>query len=443
MKQIGIPQIHIIPFDLGVAFFDVLNIDNSKNLLFAEDFCNRLQNESLNYSWKFTKLFEIKGDIKNWRKNPLSIKYFANDFADNAICKIELRSNLFCYFLNSGICIFLLADLNCDALRNAPKELYCHNKVLIANYQKKITQNTILNKTDIADVFPDLEMDMLKLRVLSWKLAYELMKHYRINHLRPYSGNVNYKNQGLSYVLTIYLFNQGDISEKERDHLLCSSIFSKVLDSNKWEKIDLSLKDEPQTKPSCIDCGAESVYASWSAVVIETKSEIKTVEDLRNNETLTNLIKVEAYVQSRWFLADNSMDNVNKNSSATLESFQRIASFMEFCQAELDNEISANMPTLQKNLLKIVVETSEVKKLYKSILYQIKTQLKIKEAYYSDKHRKNKLIADLLLAIFSASSLYKTILDLISGTFGWINWVIFFFMLLVAIGTILFNYKNK
>lgn len=69
---------------------------------------------------------------------------------------------------------------------------------------------------------------------------------------------------------------------------------------------------------------------------------------MRDNEILTHLLKVEAYVQSRWFIADNSMDNVNKNSTATMESLQRTASLMEFYQAELDNEISANMNTLQK-----------------------------------------------------------------------------------------------
>lgn len=444
MSRIGIPQIHIIPFDLGVVFYDVLSIDNSRNLLFAEDFCQQLKKLSLEYGWKFTKLFEIKGDIKNWKRSPLSVKYFSNDFADNAICKVELKDNLFCYFLNSGICIFMFADLKCDALNKVYDEIVIHNKALIANYQKKITQATILNRTTHDDVFPEIEEEMLKLRTISWKLASDLLKRHKIKHTRAYSGNINYKNQGLSYVLTIYILKQGELSEKERNHLLCSSLFSKVLDSKKWEKIDLSIKeDEPQNSPFDINCGSENVYASWSAVAIETKTEINAIADIRNNDTLTNLIKIESYVQSRWFMADNSMDNVNKNSSATLESLQRIASLMEFCQAELDNEISANMNTLQKNLLKIVVETSEVKKLYKSVLYQIKTQLKIKEAYFADKQRKNKLYADLFLAIFSASSLYKTILDLISGTFGWINWLIFFAMIIVAVGTIIFNYKNK
>ncbi len=126
-----------------------------------------------------------------------------------------------------------------------------------------------------------------------------------------------------------------------------------------------------------------------------------------------------------------------------MESLQRLASLIEFSQAELENDISANMNTLYKKVLNQVVKTSEVKQLYKSVASQINTQKKIKEAHYQDKKKKNKLIADLFLAIFSASSLYKTVLDLVKGEFSWGNWVLFGAMMVVAIGTIIFNYKNK
>lgn len=444
MAKIGIPQIHIVPFDLGVIFFDVLAIDNSKNLLFADYFCEKMKNEAEKNKWKFTKLFDIIGDKNKWKKSPLTIKFKRNDFADNAICRVELNENLYCYFLESGIAIFQFIDLNCDAMRNVPDNITKYSKALIANYQKKVTQSTILDKADFEDVCPEIEREMLKLRIISWQLVTDAVKHHKIKHLRQFSGNINYKAEGLSYVLTIYLFEEGELLENECNHLLCSSIFGKVVNPERWDIINNDInKIEPKDKPYEIDCGTTTIYASWSAVAAFTKTKIHTIDDIRANDALTNLIKVEAYVQSRWFMADNSMDNVNKNSTATMESLQRIASLMEFCQAELDNEISANMGTLQKNLLKIIVDTSEVRKLYKSVLNQIKTQLKIKEAHYEDKKRKNRLIADLLLAIFTAASLYKTVLDLVVGNFGWWNWLIFIGMMFVAIGTILFNYINR
>ena len=445
MEKVGVPQIHIIPFDLGVVFYDVLTIDNSKNILFAKSFCDELAQESTNRSWKLTELFQIRGNIKH-RKNqvPFVIDYKKCDFADQAICKAELRPDLFCYILSNGVGIFEFIDLECSALKDTDTSVGISTKPFVANYQRKVTQSTILNKASFKDVCPEVEEQMLIFREICWKLVAEGVKRKKIKHLRPFSSNINYKATGLSYVLTIYLFNDGEISEREMNNLLCSSMFSKVVNQESWERIDKEIKNTDATdNPYVIDGSVAKVYASWSAVAVVSSKPFQTIDDLRNNEAITQLIKVEAYVQSRWFVADNSMDNVNKDSTASMESLQRIASLMEFCQAELDNEISANMGTLQKNLLKLVVETSSVKQLYKSVLNQIKTQLKIKEAHNTDKKRKNRLIADLFLAVFSASSLYKTILDLIEGQFGWLNWVIFGAMMIVAVGTIIFNYKNR
>ena len=84
-----------------------------------------------------------------------------------------------------------------------------------------------------------------------------------------------------------------------------------------------------------------------------------------------------------------------------------------------------------------------MKQLYKSVLSQIATQKKMKDAHYQDKKRKNKLIVDLFLAVFTASSLYKTVNDIVKGEFTWVNWVIFGAMMALAVGTIIFNYKNR
>lgn len=444
MKQIGVPQIHMIPFDLGVIFLDVLSIDNSKNILFAESFCQQIEEVAKKKGWGYEKLFKVIGETKKKRTVPLTIKHNRNDFADQAICKVILRDDLYCYILSSGVGMFLFADLDCIAMRKTETSISNYSKALIANYQKKITQSTILDKTEIEDVCPELEELMLEFRELCWGLVLEGVKHKKIQHLRPFSGNKDYKTEGLSYVLTIYLFAKGEVTGKEMNHLLCSPMFGKVMKPEKWAQIDKEISlTEPKDMPISLDCGSAMVYASWSAVAVETPNPINTLDDIRNNEALTHLLKVESYVQSRWFVADNSMDNVNKNATASMESLQRIASLMEFCQAELDNEISANMGTLQKSLLKIVVETSAVKQLYKSVLNQIKTQLRIKEAHYEDKKRKNRLIADLCLAVFTATSLYKTVLDIVEGNFGWWNWLIFGGMMVVAVGTIIFNYKNK
>ena len=223
-----------------------------------------------------------------------------------------------------------------------------------------------------------------------------------------------------------------------------STIFNKVVDKNEWAKINETICNlECEDNVTTLKIGDTNTYYSWSAVAVEVKQDIENFDEIAKNSVLSAMIKSELYVQSRWFIADNSMDNVNKNSHCSLEGLQRLASFVEFSQAELENDISANMNSLYKKVLNQVVITSEVRQLYKSVANQINTQKKIKEAHYQDKKRKNKLIADLFLAVFSASTLYKTVMDLISGKFDWYNWLIFAAMLVIAVGTIIFNYKNK
>ena len=126
-----------------------------------------------------------------------------------------------------------------------------------------------------------------------------------------------------------------------------------------------------------------------------------------------------------------------------MEELQRIESLTEFYQAELDNEISANMNTLQKNILSKVVETSSVKPLYKSVLSQIQTQRKIKVAHDQDAKKRNSLILNLFMAIFTASSLFKTLLDIINDSFSKTNIFLFGAMMVLAIGTVLFDYYNN
>ncbi|MCX4292057.1 MAG: hypothetical protein OSJ36_09750 [Odoribacter sp.] len=440
MKNYGIRQIHIIPFDIGCMFFDCLSLNNSKNLHFAKKFIEKLTIECAAHNITVSNNIELTYA----GKNITGVTFGKNEIADQAVCIAKLNDCLSCYVLANGIGIFVLADFEGKAFVNTDESISKYSKALIANYQKKIAQATILNRFNGDDVMPEEEKLMLTFREICWKLVSEGAKKREILHVRKFSGTKSYKSDGLSYVLTVYLLNQKDFTENEMNHLMCSTVFHKVADPENWEEINnVVMKTEAEDKPAVLQIGEDLSYYSWSAVAVSTKDYFASYEDALKNTLVANLLKAELYVQSRWLIADNSMDNVNKNSHYTMESLQRLLSYIEFSQAELENDISANMHTLYKKVLTQVVVSSEVKQLYKSVLSQINTQKKIKEAIYQDKKRKNKLIMDLFLAIFSASSLYKTVNDLINQTFSWVNWVIFGAMMLVAVGTILFNYKNK
>ncbi len=440
MTNAGIEQIHIIPFDLGCVFYDCLSINNSRNLAFAKAFNEKLAEECK----KHEITIEDNIELKCLGKTIIGIKYKNNELAESAICIANLMPNLKCYVLANGVGFFVLADFTGKALKNTESSIYEYSKALIANYQKKITQSTILNRFDGEDVMPEEEKAMLVFRDICWRIVVEGAKKRKIQHTRKYSGSKTYKADGLSYVLTIYLIKENELTKNEFNHLMRSTVFSKVTDKNEWANIHKTIMEtECEDSATTLKIGDTSSYYSWSAVAVEVKNDIKTYEEIAKDPIISVLLKAELYVQSRWFIADNSMDNINKNTDCSMESLQRLASLIEFSQAELENDISANMNTLYKKVLNQVVKTSEVKQLYKSVASQINTQKKIKEAHYQDKKKKNKLIADLFLAIFSASSLYKTVLDLVKGEFSWGNWALFGAMMVVAIGTIIFNYKNK
>lgn len=440
MINTGIQQIHIIPFDLGCVFYDCLSINNSNNLAFAKFFNENLAEESK----KQGILIEDNIELKCLGKTITGMKYKCNDMAESAICIAHLMPNLKCYVLANGIGVFVIADLEGKALKDTDASIYNYSKALIANYQKKITQATILNRFDGEDVMPEEERMMLVFREICWHVVAEGVKKRKIPHTRKYSGAKTYKADGLSYVLTVYLIKENELTKNEFNHLMRSTVFSKVGDKREWANIHKTIMEtECEDAAIALKVGDTRSYYSWSAVAVEVKNDLKSYEEIAEHPILSVLIKAELYVQSRWFIADNSMDNINKNADCSMERLQRLASLIEYSQAELENDISANMNTLYKKVLNQVVKTSEVKQLYKSVASQINTQKKIKEAQYQDKKKKNKLIADLFLAVFSASSLYKTVWDIVKGEFSWVNWVLFGAMMVVAVGTILFNYKNK
>lgn len=442
----GIPQIHLIPFDLGISFFDVLSLDNSKNILFAKKFCECIELKSREYGWRVEKLFNIiKSDFCSDKKASISIN-FLTSFISDSICCVYLDKNLICHILANGVCFFYFFDLNCSILENENCNIFKYNKIMVANFQKKLTQASILKQITANSVCSKVNSLMKTFRMLCWDIIANGIKNKEIEYVRQFSSTIKYKAEGLSYVLSIYLFNKYDLDEKEMKILLLPSIPKKILDNMYWDEIEkeLRLQEFNDEKIPYVKYDSSKIYASWSAVAVEGKCiDYKTYIDVFNDECLSMLLRVETYVQSRWFIADNSMDNINnKNSLNTLEKMQRIASLMEFYQAELDNEISANMGTIYKSTLKLIIETSSIKQLYKSVLTQIKTQIRIKEAYYQDRKRKNSMIVDLFLAIFTASSLYKTFVDIAIVDFDICNIILFLTMLIVACGTIIFNYFN-
>ncbi len=442
-KMIGTTQIHIIPFDLGYVFYDVLSINNATNLKFAKEFVSEL---SKYFSAHEYIKVEDNLSVQFSKNKVIKVKYPKSEIADQAIGIAKLTDSLYCYILANGIGVFVLADCNRVAMKNHYQHVSGYNKAIVASYQKKLSQATILNRYEGSDVFPLEEKLMLEFRNACWKIAPEIASKskYRIKKARPLSSDIAYKSEGFSYVLTAYVINKDEMCQKEIDYLMYASFPKKLEDKQTLDRIERDITNSDYSSREVTSVvGSTVLHFSWSAVAAIMSNDINTYEDIVNSPSLSALIKTEIYVQSRWFIADNSLDNVNKSFNCKLEELQKIESLTEFYQAELDNEISANMNTLQKNILSKVVETSSVKPLYKSVLSQIQTQRKIKVAHDQDVKKRNSLILNLFMAIFTASSLFKTLLDIINDSFSKTNIVLFGTMLALAVGTILFDYYNN
>ena len=179
----------------------------------------------------------------------------------------------------------MLLDAEGVAIQNANQDLKLKlekmNIAFVSNYQKKVTQAAILNKHDEYDVLPMYKDKMLQFRKICWDIVYRASVKKEIKLLREYSSNINYKAEGLSYVLTIYVFNGGSdksvISDNEMKCLMYSPIFSKIReDKSKWDKINDEIEknrsslEETTVEEITVDVGPAKIYFSWGGVGVIT-----------------------------------------------------------------------------------------------------------------------------------------------------------------------------
>lgn len=442
----SIKQIHLVPFDLGAVLYDKLNVDNTKNLEFIDNFCKDLESALTPLGMEIRRCYKVK----YLNRRNFTVEFAADELAGQALCEIKITENVYCYILSIGIGVFVIADIDNKAVKLS-KEDKKYDVALLSYYQKKITQSTLLFETEGNVNLKEINDKMLQVRNECWRLVKRGEKSKKIKIIRPFSANADYKSNGLSYILTIYLFEKKDeIGKQEKENftnrlknLLYSPIFSDIKDRTKWRAIEKNLETEYSEEEYSIKTSQADIYFSWSAVAYIGKSTVKNFSDIKADKNLSTLLRAENFVQSRWTVADNSMDNVNKQNKCDIEGMQRLAGIIEFYQAEIDNAISANMQTLQKIILQKIIDTSNVKYLYKSVLQQITTQIKIKEELYRKKTVRSRFVVDLFLAIFTAASLSKTIIDIRNQEFNIVNICMFIGSLLLAICGVCINYIKR
>jgi uncharacterized repeat protein (TIGR02543 family) len=189
-----------------------------------------------------------------------------------------------------------------------------------------------------------------------------------------------------------------------------------------------------QCKPGMKLTSNITLYAKFSEINL-------TFDEIFAHIGLSRIIKQEVYVQSRWFLADNSLDNAMKSFNNKLIGLQRLDGVLEHNEAELNNEISANMTTEEKEILRHIIFTSDINSLYSSVKRQIRIQMKLKEEHEEKIKKRNVFILSIFMAVFTACSLYSEVNDIITGEQQNIGLLIS--MLVIAVGAVIIDYWNK
>lgn len=100
------------------------------------------------------------------------------------------------------------------------------------------------------------------------------------------------------------------------------------------------------------------------------------------------------------------------------------------------------MTSLYKKCFERIVVTSDIKNLCKSTLRQLDIQIDLKNAKDKEYKKRNSFIINLFMAVFTAASLYKTIVEMHNSTTGiqWKNILIFAVTFIIAIGIVIINY---
>ena len=438
MKNKILDQVHIIPFDIGTVFYDEVSLDNTKNIKLAELFTEEMSKFCKEREYAFTKNFESV--IIGRRKK--DYKFFSYAYARHCLFHVVLSKNLRFYMISSGVGVFVLNDIAAeylpdDDLKNYETSGLSH--ILLARYQKEYMQEKLLEPDETSKLVTINNM-MAEFKKKCWQTIEVLTKTLRINLLRPYSACDEYKHHGFSYVLSMYIANKKEVTEDELKYLLYASILKSNLHPSNWSKLareGLGLMEHYECS-MVKESERNSAYFSWSAVAIYTDIEYN-IDELAEIDIFKDMLKAEIYVQTRWFVGDNTLDNV-RGKYYNLEKIERLLGLLNLTTSELSNETSANMSTFYKKICKCIIETSSIQSLYSSASTQLNIQRNIKMAQYGKAKNKNRLILNLILSLFTAISLAKTLKDFLDSEFNWRNWIIFAATICIAVGVIVVNY---
>lgn len=360
---------HLAPFDIGYAFSDYKHHQNLQKKAF------------------------INSLLKKCNSIGISLN---TDPPSPFLCVASLNDKISCYFLESGIGVFLIHG-NFPIDYSSLDSFFSSTPACSIYYRKKLEQQLILNADDR---FPQIKVIHSFMQIV-----WDCVPH----KIRPFSATAAYKHHGLSYVLSVYhLFeNALSVSYATSWNLLMNpSIMSSILDNDSWTGI-LDKAHNYQSQPVNASSFSESteVHSSWSAVAVIEDTESLIVEQI---------IKYEILLQSSWFLYDCLMDNINHTqlSYVDLHIYKSLASSISL---EISIITGANLSTNEMITYSHIYSTSGADVLFKKLSLLLDNRISIADANIQRKQSVYGIITEILLVLFTLISLYDPVTNLINN----------------------------
>ena len=308
------------------------------------------------------------------------------------ICEIVLTPNIKCYILDYGAGVFEVRNF-LPPEQQEVNDFFGIDTVFSLYYNKKRGEHSLL------DAENETHQKMTELT----KIVRKCIK----TNIRPVSADSEYKDDGFSYVLSIY--NMDEANEKEIDVLMSPSLLSSIENRNKWEMIKENVNNYIPSfhneYDTCNYSDKSTIVTSWSAVAV-IGADWKEVS--------LDVINYEIGLQAAWFLYDAITDNIHETQFENVE-LQRIRSIITNIDLEIENIISANMSTNKKRAMEAIYNSSGIDTVKKKLMLLLDNRIAIGEAKSNEQQKKYGIITEILLVLFTLVSIYEPVKNLIDG----------------------------
>lgn len=405
---------HITPVDIGFSFSD----PTVSSLEGDSEFYNIVNSAELNISRKdYSKSdyssIETARDYLTGVKDSLSQKEIAEKLpyvrfeekypgVVGCISQFIIDDNLSCYIMMNGTAVFF------EKGEKIPfdDERYFSIPVF---YERQVVEDDYCNNP---------EKTRRKKQV--YDFINVLWDCVNVKKTRGSSSSRSFRNNGISYTLCITAvdipgFLSTDISETLRKNIyamLDTSAFNNIMNRERWESIksridcdDISTLDISKMSENLI------MSDNWSGVVI--------AGDLQKNSTcLEWFVEFEIYLQSMWLLFDAYGENIKHQNYSSIE-LQKISNVVEYYKVQLANDISSNMEQSRHKMRQSLIETSDIKTIFRNMQGTLQNRLKLNMLYDEKKRGKFAFLSDVALLIIAIMQIYGVINSLISAdSFG-------------------------